>query len=70
MVGLRVDQVKGAVQITAKDIEISKAINTGACPVTGVAKLDDGLILIHDLGTCLQDAEAADLDTAMAAAMS
>jgi purine-binding chemotaxis protein CheW len=36
--------------------------------VSGVAKLPDGLVLIHDLRTFLHDAEASDVDDAVAAA--
>ena len=35
--------------------------------MAGVAKLRDGLVLIHDLETFLSDAEAAALDDAMTA---
>jgi purine-binding chemotaxis protein CheW len=36
--------------------------------VSGVAKLADGLVLIHDLRTFLKETEAVTLDGALAAA--
>ena len=36
--------------------------------LSGVARLPDGLVLIHDLATFLREAEATTLDDAVAAA--
>ena len=42
-------------------------LGPSAAYVAGVAKLDDGLVLIHDLTTFLSAAETASLDEALSA---
>ena len=67
MVAMRVDRVTGAARIAATDIASTQALQGAAGIFTGVAKLDGGLVLIHDLGAFLEESEAVDLDTALAA---
>lgn len=65
LVALRVDRVLGIEDVDPKDIEDATAITPRAEYVAGVAKLPDGLVLIHDLRTFLADSEARDLDGAL-----
>src|SRR5262249_19044341 len=67
-VAMRVDRVVGAAEITAQDIDAPQTVTPGESPFTGVAKLDDGLVLPHALAPFLNAAEAADLDAAITAA--
>jgi purine-binding chemotaxis protein CheW len=67
-VAMRVDRVLGAAVVDPQDVEAPYCPHAGASPFTGVAKCADGLVLIHDLGAFLDEAEAADLDKALAAA--
>lgn len=63
-VALRVDR---AVELTALDrscIDRSEDL-TDAPHLSGVARLDNGLVLIHDLASFLSDDEAAALDYAL-----
>ena len=66
LVALRVDRVLELAQVDADEIVDAKEITTGADYVAGVAKLPDGLVLIHDLKTFLDRAEAEGLDDALA----
>lgn len=68
MVALRADRAVDLTQVDAEDIEEPHALVPGAEYVSGVAKLPDGLVLIHDLRTFLLEAEAAALDAAVAGA--
>ena len=65
LVALRVDRVLGIEDVDSKDIEDAAAITPRMEYVAGVAKLPDGLVLIHDLRTFLADSEARDLDQAL-----
>jgi purine-binding chemotaxis protein CheW len=67
LVALRVDRAVEVAAVDARDIENAKAVVPDANYVVGVAKLPDGLVLIHDLCTFLDDAERAALDTAFVA---
>jgi purine-binding chemotaxis protein CheW len=67
-VAMRVDRVLGAADIAAENIDAPYQTSQGASPFTGVAKLEDGLVLIHDLAAFLQESEEAELDQALAAA--
>lgn len=64
---LRVDRALDLARIPASAI-----MDVGSIPggkhVAGVAKTEDGLVLIHDLGTFLSDAEGGALDGAIAVA--
>lgn len=64
-VAFRVDRVLGLQDVASTDIEDATAIVAHAGYVAGVAKLPDGLVLIHDLRTFLSDAEGRDLDGAL-----
>lgn len=68
LVAMRVDRVLGAADVAAEHIEAPYKTSESASPFTGVAKLEDGLVLIHDLAAFLQESEAADLDKALATA--
>lgn len=62
LVALRVDRVTDVIQLEASGAE---AIDDGAPYVTGVVKLADGLVLIHDLATFLSTDEECVLDHAL-----
>ncbi len=66
-VAMRVDRVTGVAEVEAGNIEAPYQTSHGAGPFTGVAKLEDGLVLIHDLTAFLRESEAAELDQALAA---
>lgn len=67
-VALVADSVSGVIEHAAPDRVDAETILPGLEYVDGVVKLDDGLILIHDLGRFLSLDEAEALDQAMAAA--
>ncbi len=66
LVALRVDRVLDLVAVDDRDIRDPHALVSGTDYVAGVARLEGGLVLIHDLATFLSEAEAADLDAAIA----
>ena len=68
LVALRADRALGLARVDAADIEDAQTALPGAEYVSGVAKLPDGLVLIHDLRTFLQESEAAALDVAVSGA--
>jgi purine-binding chemotaxis protein CheW len=60
--------VDGATHLALLDeasVQPSETLGSSATFVAGVAKLEDGLVLIHDLATFLSAAEAASLDEAL-----
>ncbi len=65
LVAIRVDHARALVEVGPGDVEA--AASTGNA-VAGVAKLSDGLVLIHDLVTFLSAAEGERLDAAVDAA--
>ena len=65
VVALRADRALDLARVDAKDVENAHNFAPGAEYISGVAKLDDGLVLIHDLRTFLQEAETAALDLAL-----
>jgi purine-binding chemotaxis protein CheW len=65
LVALRVDRALDVVRIDTADIDSADATGYGVPYVAGIAKLPGGLVLIHDLGTFLDAAEAATLDEAV-----
>ena len=67
-VALVADSVSGVIEHAAPDRVDAKTILPGLEYVDGVVKLDDGLILIHDLDRFLSLDEAEAIDRAMAAA--
>lgn len=67
LVAVRTDRALALAQLRASDVEDAAGLGTGVEYVAGVAKLPDGLVLIHDLRTFLSGTEAAALDEALAA---
>jgi purine-binding chemotaxis protein CheW len=65
LVAIRADRARDVVQIAERDIDDAHHIVPDAGPLAGVAKLPDGLVLIHDLPTFLEASEAAALDAAL-----
>jgi purine-binding chemotaxis protein CheW len=68
LVAIRVDRAMDLVRVDDKQIEKAKGIVPDAEYVAGVAKLADGLVLIHDLGTFLTESEGLALDEALRSA--
>ena len=66
LVALRVDRVLDLVDVDDREIEDARGLVPGTDYVAGVARLEGGLVLIHDLATFLSAAEAAELDAATA----
>lgn len=65
LVALRVDGATDLITVDPEMIESPARVVSGTAYVTGVAKLPDGLVLIHDLRTFLSQTEAdalAELD--------
>jgi purine-binding chemotaxis protein CheW len=65
-VALRVDRATELVSLDPADIDQAEQVLSRSRYVAGVAKLADGLVLIHDLETFLSAAEAATVDHALA----
>ncbi|MBI4565719.1 MAG: purine-binding chemotaxis protein CheW [Planctomycetes bacterium] len=64
-VAIRADRALDLIEIPDSRIDDAKRIVPGADYVAGVAKLPDGLVLIHDLATFLSDAESDQLAGAL-----
>lgn len=64
-VGLVADAISGVIEYAEPDLVVSEDILPGLEYVDSVAKLDDGLILIHNLGRFLSLDEEESLDRAM-----
>ena len=64
---LRVDRATHLALVDEASVQSPQTLGPSATYVAGVAKLDDGLVLIHDLTTFLSAAEAASLDEALLA---
>jgi len=65
VVAIHVDDATDLVQVEDGDIEDAKATMPAARHVAGIVRLPDGLALVHDLRTFLDDAEALALDEAL-----
>lgn len=65
-VALRVDRSTELISVDPADIDRGEPILCRSRYVAGVAKLPDGLVLIHDLETFLSAAEAEAIDQALA----
>jgi purine-binding chemotaxis protein CheW len=65
VVALHADRAVGLVRLAADQIEDARRLVPGAEYVAGVARLEDGVLLIHDLRTFLSASEAAALDDAL-----
>jgi purine-binding chemotaxis protein CheW len=63
---LRVDRATELALVDTAAVQPPETLGPGAAYVAGVAKLEDGMVLIHDLTTFLSAAEAASLDDALA----
>lgn len=63
-VALRVDRVLDLVTVPASAVAAAVGLPSDL-HLQGVARLDDGLLLIHDVGAFLSDDEAAALDVAL-----
>ncbi len=64
---LRVDRATHLALVDEAAVQSPQTLGPGATYVAGVAKLDSGLVLIHDVTTFLSAAEAASLDEALSA---
>jgi purine-binding chemotaxis protein CheW len=64
VVGIRVDRATDILALPDTDIDDMNTLVPASEYVAGVARLPEGLVLIHDLATFLSDAEAAALDAA------
>ncbi|MEX2542355.1 MAG: chemotaxis protein CheW [Trueperaceae bacterium] len=62
---LAVDQVDGVIEYPEEKVQAAPEIVPGTDYVRGVAKLADGLVLIHDLDTFLSLDEEQSLDRAL-----
>jgi purine-binding chemotaxis protein CheW len=67
-VALRVDRALDLVDVNVDAIESAEAAVPGAALVAGVAKLPDGLLVIHDLEGFLSLDESAQVEAALARA--
>lgn len=66
-VALAADAVAGVLEYPGQDIVAAQGVLPGVEHVEGIAKLKDGLILIHDLDRFLSLEEEQSLDRALAA---
>lgn len=62
---LRVDRATHLALVDEASIQAPETLGPNATYVAGVARLEEGLVLIHDLTTFLSSAEAASLDEAL-----
>ena len=62
---LRVDRATHLALVDEASVQPPQTLGPSATYVAGVAKLDGGLVLIHDVTTFLSAAEAASLDAAL-----
>jgi purine-binding chemotaxis protein CheW len=67
LVALRVDRAVELTRLEPAAVERAEAVVPGVAYVAHMAKLPDGLVLVHDLKTFLSQAEAAELAEAMSA---
>jgi purine-binding chemotaxis protein CheW len=68
LVALAVDKVSGITDVTADQLDDGRHLPRNLERVAGLAALESGLVLIHDLGAFLSEAEEAQLDAAVGAA--
>jgi len=66
-VALHVDRALELAQLAVLSPEATSNLPRGLAHVAGVAATDAGLVLIHDLGALLSQAEAQQLEAALAA---
>lgn len=65
-VSLRVDRAEGLLSLEAGQWDMAPGELPGVGYVAGALKLPDGLVLLHDLRTFLSEAEALELEEALA----
>ncbi len=65
-VTLRVDRAEGLLSLEAGQLDATPRELPGVGYVAGALKLPDGLVLLHDLRTFLSEAEALELEEALA----
>lgn len=68
LVAVRADRVARLDSVPATAIEVATQVTPTLRHLAGVARLTDGLVLIHDLETFLSQAEAESLEDALAVA--
>jgi purine-binding chemotaxis protein CheW len=66
-VALRVDRAEGLLEVAPGALDTTPAELPGVGYVAGAVKLEDGLVLLHDLPRFLSEAEGRTLDAALAA---
>jgi purine-binding chemotaxis protein CheW len=62
---IRADRVIDLITLPIDEIDGIEAITSKQSPIAGVAKLPDGLVLIHDLASFLTAAESEEINRAM-----
>lgn len=67
---LRVDRATHLALVDEDSVQAPETLGPSTAYVAGVARLEDGLVLIHDLTTFLSAAESASLDEALGEAAS
>lgn len=67
LVVVRVDRAIDLVHVPARDLETAVGLDAGLKSVTAVARLPDGLIVIHDLAAFLSSKESEQLAAALEA---
>jgi len=65
MVALSVDSVLGVSNLPGQIVTLGKDIASSIEYIAGIAKQEDGVLLIHDLDTCLSLDEEKTLDSAL-----
>ncbi|HYO57329.1 chemotaxis protein CheW [Archangium sp.] len=65
-VALRVDRAEGLLSLETGQLDTTPRELPGVGYVAGALKLPDGLVLLHDLRTFLSEAEALELEKALA----
>ena len=65
-VALEVDSVRGIIGQTGEEIRAAETVVPGIRHLAGVARLDDGILFIHDLDGFLSLEEEAGLNAALA----
>ena len=66
-VAVRVDRATDLVRVPVCDLEEAKKVTPGLEYISGVARLADGMVLIHELGTFLSEEEARKLSESLSA---
>lgn len=66
-VALLVEAVDGVIDGTGRGIVPAAAVHPGLSHIEGIARDEDGMVLIHDLGKFLSLDEDAELEAALAA---